>query len=323
MGQSVKNFNSVENVKKNDLVDSMVKNELMSSVWKDVESFYDIKWDVVEFKKDILELYLNKLKDELKDKDTKEAWEYLISKDWSVAWIMAVQIILESIWIEVWKIDWIFWDNTKEWVRKFQAANWLKPDWYPGKNTLDKLFEVLNWNFWNYDKKDKEYSLFNLDKKTVKSYTINSISELPEGYRWKDPENYDVNNEDTYPICYWMKLWDLQYRFFSNWRCSFDGKMYNTKDILEKINRDAERYIVERVWTTNCKLKTINSVSELPEGYKWKDPENYDANNEETYPTSYYLKIWDDEYKFYSNWRCSFNKRMYNTKDVIEKMNKN
>ena len=324
MAQFVKGFNTLENIKRNDLVDSKVKKELMSTIWDDVESFYDIKWDVVEFKNNILEQYLIKLKDELKDKDTKEAWKHLVLKEWSNAWIMAIQIVLESLWFEIWKIDGIFWDKTKDWVRAFQAANWLNPDWYPGKDTIDKLCEILNWNWWNsnkIDKEGKEYTLFELEGKTLKSYTISSISELPKGYRWKDPENYDVNNEETYPISYWMKVWDLQYRFFSNWRCSFDGKMYDTESIIDKINKDAEWYIIERAWTTNCKLKTISSISELPEGYRWEDPENYDVNNEETYPTSYYIKIWEDEYKFYSNWRCSFNKRMYNSKDIIEKMN--
>jgi len=239
MAQFVKGFNTLENIKRNDLVDSKVRKELMSTIWDDVESFYDIKWDVVEFKNNILEQYLIKLKDELKDKDTKEAWKHLVLKEWSNAWIMAIQIVLESLWFEIWKIDGIFWDKTKDWVRAFQAANWLNPDWYPGKDTIDKLCESLNWNWWNsnkIDKEGKEYTLFELEGKTLKSYTISSISELPKGYRWEDPENYDVNNEETYPTSYYIKIWEDEYKFYSNWRCSFNKRMYNSKDIIEKMN---------------------------------------------------------------------------------------
>jgi len=45
---------------------------------------------------DVVKNYLSHLSDQVKDQDTKAAWETLKSKN-TAAWIMAVQIALENL----------------------------------------------------------------------------------------------------------------------------------------------------------------------------------------------------------------------------------
>jgi hypothetical protein len=62
-----------------------------------VDSFYEEKQDSIDFKEDVVKQYLVKLRGEVKDMDTKDAWQHLASKENKAAWIMAVQIALESL----------------------------------------------------------------------------------------------------------------------------------------------------------------------------------------------------------------------------------
>lgn len=96
--------------------------------------YYKVDWDNVEYQIENVKSYLNAIK----DKQRSEL------KDLSWAWILSVQIALESLWYEVGKIDWWFWWETKNGVLRFQNQNGLNPDGFPGKETIKKLCDALD-----------------------------------------------------------------------------------------------------------------------------------------------------------------------------------
>ncbi len=106
--------------------------------------FYEINDKKATLKMDIVKNYLDMIKD--------KEWNELKSNN-PAAWIMAVQIALRStqIWGEnhdkYWKIqiDGILGQNTKDAVKKFQEENSLTADGLPGKNTLNKIYDILDW----------------------------------------------------------------------------------------------------------------------------------------------------------------------------------
>jgi len=59
-------------------------------------------------------------------------------------YIMAIQILLESMWYDVWKIDGRFWPETKKIIKAYQEKNWLLADWIPWKDFLDKLKQDID-----------------------------------------------------------------------------------------------------------------------------------------------------------------------------------
>ena len=109
--------------------------ELESTIGKK-ESFYtvDAQTNKVTYDFNTVKAYL----ESLKDKNRKE----LTSKN-TWAWMMAVQIALEILWIDVWEIDGAYWPSTKKAVIEFQKSNELNPDWSPWKDTIKKLLEKL------------------------------------------------------------------------------------------------------------------------------------------------------------------------------------
>ena len=142
---SVENFTTnVDNVRQDspEWVKQNIKNELSSFQG---EMFYEIKWNQVEYHMDTVVSYLENIKN--------LEWNELKNK-WS-AWVMSVQIALESIKDDSWTsksyvgiIDGQFWPNTKNEVRKFQEDcwfTWKDLDGYPGKKTIWKLLVMLWW----------------------------------------------------------------------------------------------------------------------------------------------------------------------------------
>ena len=133
---------SADNLKEIDWVKSQTQQALeglkdeLSAAWiKDVNDFYEKKDDgTVAYRMWVVEKYLESLKD--------KSWADL-KKENSGAWIIAVQIALESQGYEVGKIDWVLWNETAGAVRKFQSENWLKVDGAPGKDTISRLLEKL------------------------------------------------------------------------------------------------------------------------------------------------------------------------------------
>ncbi len=147
---SVENFNKVENVKENtpEWVKQQISvelNDLKNKVQLDnlkTDMFYEIKeenWEKkVDYHMDTVKAYLGTLKG-LSMQAIRDKW---------AAWVMAVQIALESEGYNVWKIDWMLWMETKAAVRDFQTNQWIKVDWTPGPETIWKLLDVL-WVDWS------------------------------------------------------------------------------------------------------------------------------------------------------------------------------
>lgn len=109
------------------------------------EKFYEIKEDGnVHYHMDLVKQYLRTIKD--------KEWKDLKAEN-SSAWIMAVQIGLESLWKEeydVGRIDGILRSknqtesHTMKAIKKFQKDHGLTEDGYPGKETIKELLKALN-----------------------------------------------------------------------------------------------------------------------------------------------------------------------------------
>lgn len=142
---AVENFNKVENIKENtpEWVKQKITvelNELKNKVQLDnlkTDMFYEIKeenWEKkVDYHMETVKAYLSTLNG-LSINEIRDKW---------AAWVMAVQIALESEGYNVWKIDWMLWVATKAAVRDFQTNQWIKVDWDPGPETISKLLNVL------------------------------------------------------------------------------------------------------------------------------------------------------------------------------------
>lgn len=90
---------SMKDIREIPWIEEQIKNELQD-VAKDAEkTFYkkDTEKNIVTYKMNVVKDYLNKIKNEIDGKSAKEAWQHLVSRGNSVAWIMAVQIALGSI----------------------------------------------------------------------------------------------------------------------------------------------------------------------------------------------------------------------------------
>lgn len=112
-------------------VQSQVRDELKTL---EQELFYTKEGETVTYNMWIVKQYL----DTLKETD----WKTLVSKN-SSAFIMAVQIALESKWYDVGKIDGLWGSRTSKAVKEFQAAQSLSADGLPWPITISKIVEVL------------------------------------------------------------------------------------------------------------------------------------------------------------------------------------
>ena len=142
-----------------------VKNEVKAELTELQESifFYENSSqdpDKIKYNMDAVKSYLSKLSSDISDKSVKDAWSYLTKWRHQYAWVMAVQIALESLPSEydtdVHKIDWLLWgpnSATRNAVTNFQkkrnethdGKHKIVPDGLPGKSTINALLEVINW----------------------------------------------------------------------------------------------------------------------------------------------------------------------------------
>lgn len=155
-------ISSKENVSdKHEWVKEQVKTEL-TDLKMDVLWFYESdpeNPEKIKYNLDAVKNYLSELIKGMDGKSDREAWQYLRwSQTRSYAWIMAVQIALESLWegwdTDVNKIDGLLWwagSHTRRAVENFQKKynethdNKLSPDGLPGRATITALLEVMGW----------------------------------------------------------------------------------------------------------------------------------------------------------------------------------
>lgn len=140
-----------------------------------IDNLSEIDWVTKQVKKELWELQKDveesKIKDSFFEKTdnnkviynmslVKEYLESCVQKDEvqiNSAVVMAVQIVLELKWYNVWKIDGLLKNNkwtlsmTEQAIRTFQKENWLRVDWVPWKDTIWKILENL-WDISSWKK---------------------------------------------------------------------------------------------------------------------------------------------------------------------------
>ena len=98
----------------------------------------------------------------------------------------------------------------------------------------DVMDEKNNWSTYSQIQTEKkDYS--NEKVSNFNSIRISSFEELPQGYKREDPKNYNEKDMKTYPVRYCMQIWSSNYIFYSNGRCACDGKMMNTKQVIDHL----------------------------------------------------------------------------------------
>lgn len=139
---------SIDNVNEIDLVQQDVKKslnflakEIKNSTWNIGDDFYKSHFyeknadGTVSYNMKLVEQYLNEF-----EKWSHEQWHDIYGDP---ACVMAVQIALEGEWYEVGKIDGVFWDGTKNAIKKFQLDNGLKVDGLIWHKVVSRILEQL------------------------------------------------------------------------------------------------------------------------------------------------------------------------------------
>ena len=217
------------------------------------ELFYEIDNEKVILKMDIVKSYLEKIKD-------KERNDLKASN--AVAWIMAVQIAIRSpqVWWgnkdKYWDIviDGILWSKTKEAVEKFQTEYKLKVDGLPGKETMNKIYDILTWNVqtwtwmeWNTDswgKEDNKWenSEWSKENSEGEDNWIKNSQESEESVE-EEPKDTDIVSVEKYIPS--IKL-DMRYATTNNftWKKIYDSAdaklRYWTIKKLKKAQNDLQ-----------------------------------------------------------------------------------
>ena len=150
---------SAENLKEVAWVKEQTKEELNALTGSVEDNFFYTKEDdgSISYNMDLVKRYL----DSLKDKN----WTELKGKN-TAAWIMAVQIALESMKDETWNakydvgmIDGFYGNKTREAVIKFQQDVWFTWEDVDGRawtKTIHKILEILWWNITSANNEEKD-----------------------------------------------------------------------------------------------------------------------------------------------------------------------
>ena len=245
------------------------------------ELFYEIDNEKVILKMDIVKSYLEKIKD-------KERNDLKASN--AAAWIMAVQIAIRSpqVWWgnkdKYWDIviDGILWPKTKEAVEKFQTEYKLKVDGLPGKETMNKIYDILTWNVqaWTWEKNESEW-----DDSNTNSWSEASWSDSNEEVNKETWDNSDIKEssekepKDTeiVPLKNYISdiKYDLKYATNDN---SFKTKIYPDWESNLKLRYDAVQKLMKAQETLKSQwyeLKILDAYrpkdaqQKLYDNYRW------------------------------------------------------
>ena len=178
---------TTENLKEINAVKVQMTNTLKKIDGIDQQSFYSVDKEnnKVTYDMDAVKAYLNTIKD--------KSWNSL--KSWPRwAWTMAVQIALESLGYDVWKIDGQYWPDTWPAVARFQVRHWLKVDKNPWKNTITQILKelegeklLLNWASEEVSDETVDNNIINkIDISSLWQFTDNKFSfkEWLEKRKW-------------------------------------------------------------------------------------------------------------------------------------------
>ena len=238
--------NNLEMVK---WVEKQISHELQNL---NSELFFEKSWEKIIYN-------LNVVNDYLKTKEDKN-WIDIIATNSSV-YIMAIQIAMESIWIEIWKIDGIFWDKMKKWIMKFQRENWLRVDWVPGPKLLKKYFELIG--------KQKDSSGEAVWEQKWKSEPVQVTPTWEREQQGQQEPQKSQERDPRYSFSV-EKLQSLNEEFWKNFE--------KLSKVTREITYEEARYIVDNFkWnelTINCPI-TPDVTKELAK-FKWTN-ENEDV----------------------------------------------
>lgn len=238
--------NNLEKVK---WVEKQISHELQNL---NSELFFEKSWEKIIYN-------LNVVNDYLKTKEDKN-WTDIIATNSSV-YIMAIQIAMESIWIEMWKIDGIYWDKMKKWIMKFQRENWLRVDWVPGPKLLKKYFELIG--------KQKDSSGEAVWEQKWKSEPVQATSTWEREQQGQQEPQKSQERDPRYSFSV-EKLKSLNKEFWKNFE--------KLSKVTREITYEEARYIVDNFkWnelTINCPI-TPDVAKELAK-FKWTN-ENEDV----------------------------------------------
>ena len=197
------NQSSSENLRKVVWVDKQTE-EALNKLWTDTEKkFYeeDSEKKVITYKMEVVKQYLTLLYEKVKDiENPREAWNKLVEEWNTSAWIMAVQIALESLWnpaYDVGKIDGIYWKDTKKAVENFQKDNDLTPDGAPWRDTIKVLLEKM---WWAIEQEDEFENVKVKEEQEVPAEEVKPedlVEWIPEGWsaEFKDGKWVDKTKE--------------------------------------------------------------------------------------------------------------------------------
>ena len=216
------------------------------------KSFFEKKEDKVIYNMDLVKQYLQSC-------TQKEDFQI------NSAVVMAVQISLESKWYEVWVIDWLLkkssWNesDTEKAIKKFQKENWLRVDWVPWRNTIQKLLDWI-WAIGNVDdkadkkdeEKDKKGELS--EKEDVvesKIYTQDELFAL-EIYRWKNMLDEQIEKAWYDP----KKIWELV-------------KDKEKMEEMDKILPNFVKWQESDIWNSKKQKDSDDQISENSQNLQW------------------------------------------------------
>ena len=151
--------------------------------------------------------------------------------------VMAVQIVLESKWYDVGKIDWLLKNSkwtlslTEQAIGKFQKENWLRVDRIPWRNTVKKILE----NLWNIP-------------------VVPQKSEQQDNTWWNNNENtLDVEQENL------IKMVALEiYRWKVMTNEEIKAKGYDPKEVRKRVKNTSEMERLDRIIPKNIRYEQVS-----------------------------------------------------------------
>ena len=150
---------------------------------------------------------------------------------------MAIQIYLQSQWINVWEIDGILGNKTKNWVIEFQRKNWIKVDWLPGTETIQTILSI-----W-YSKNDNQP----ISKETID--TTGSEEEQQDIPQWEI--NQEISND-------WLDSEKLRSYFCESANNLLIEKIDNTNffgiSYIDKTSGSKIKWIIPSKWNWNSNI---------------------------------------------------------------------
>lgn len=261
--------------------------------------FYEISDKKATLKMDIVKKYLEMIKD--------KEWSDLKSSN-SATWIMAVQIALRStqIWWnnhdKYWEIviDGILGPNTKEAVKKFQEDNGLESDGLPGKNTLNKIYDILDWKVtidnskWtvisnSLESKEQEPE----DSKivSIKDY----IKDIQLDIRYATTNNFTwqkIYEDNDAKLRYWTikKLKVVQDELIKKWYSIKIWDAYRPQSAQEKlrsIRPDPTLVARPEKWSAHTRWNTVDITLVKSDWTEIPMPSEFDDNNKKRVDRNY------------------------------------